>query len=163
MGYSQIDNKNGALFGGQLALLLNHNIGIGFGGKAFMNEYHYDNNLAENVNLQGGYGGLLIEPILGAKQAVHFSFPILVGAGGIAHADKIYNYGHNYYYEDHINDTEAFFVVEPGAEVEFNLFKFFRWSLGASYRYTSNIDLYDTNKQVLHGFSFSTTFKFGIF
>ena len=163
LGYAQINSRDAFVGGGQAALILNHSLAVGVAGKGFINEYHYDDNLLDNVNLQGGYGGLLIEPILGAQQAVHFSFPIVIGAGGIIHADKIYDYHHDYYYEDYINDSDIFFVVEPGAEVEFNMFKFFRLSMGAFYRYTSNVDLYDTPDNVLHGFSFLATFKFGKF
>ena len=142
------------------AWVVNHSLGIGIGGTAFMNEYQFDPLLSEDVNLQGGYGGLLIEPILGGRETFHFSFPVIIGAGGIVHAN---DYTHERYYDDYINDSDAFFVLEPGAELEVNLLKFFRVSVGAFYRYTSNIDLYDTDSDVLHGFSYKLTFKFGKF
>jgi hypothetical protein len=164
VGYSNIDSKDAVVAGGQVALVLDHSVSVGFGGKGFFNEYHYDANLDDNVNLQGGYGGLFIEPVLGSKEAIHFSFPVLIGAGGIVHADKIYHYDrYDYRYDDYFNDSEVFFVIEPGAEIELNVFKFFRFSLGAYYRYTSNLDLYDTSKDALRGFSYAATFKFGVF
>jgi len=48
-----------------------------------------------------------------------------------------YNYQNtNYYY-----DSDAFLVFEPGVDVEFNIVKFFRIAIGASYRLTNGINL----------------------
>jgi len=48
-------------------------------------------------------------------------------------------------------------------EMEMNLTQFFRFSMGAYYRYTSEIELLNTDKDVLNGFSFGVNFKFGKF
>jgi len=165
VGYSQIDGRDALLIGGRAAWIINHQIALGIAGTAFLNEYEYDVLLAEDVNLQGGYGGLMIEPILGGREWVHLSFPIVVGAGGIAHAEKyVHRNRYDYdYREDYVNDTDAFFLLEPGAELEFNMLKFLRVSLGAYYRYTDNIDLYDTSANALRGFSYRLNFKIGKF
>ncbi len=70
-----------------------------------------------------------------------FHFPVLVGAGGVASiVDRYYySWDDEYYYET--LDSEAYFVFEPGVEVEFNMVKFFRIGLGASYRITSDVKL----------------------
>jgi hypothetical protein len=54
-------------------------------------------------------------------------------------------------------------VVEPAIELEFNMARFFRMAATASYRYTSNITLFDTDEDVLRGLNFGLTFKFGKF
>ncbi|MBS3776156.1 MAG: hypothetical protein KGY70_13260 [Bacteroidales bacterium] len=165
VGYSQIDNRDALVIGGRAAWIINHQLALGVAGTAFLNEYEYDSFLAEDVNLQGGYGGLMIEPILGGQEWVHLSFPIVVGAGGIVHAEKyVHRNRYDYdYRDDYVNDTDAFFLLEPGAELEFNMFRFLRVSMGAYYRYTDNIDLYDTDEDVLRGFSYQLTFKIGKF
>jgi hypothetical protein len=166
LGYSEIDQRHAIIVGARGAWIINHSLGIGLSGKVFANEYEYDALEGEDVNLQGGYGGFLIEPILGGQQRIHLSVPILIGAGGIVHADE---YDHDRYYDDYhshrdyINDSEAFFVLEPGVELELNMLRFFRISLGGYYRYTSQIDLYDTPSDVLNGFSYEIAFKFGKF
>ena len=39
---------------------------------------------------------------------------------------------------------DAFFVIEPAVELEFNLARFFRLAATVSYRYTSDINLFRT-------------------
>jgi len=158
--YGSIDNKHAYMMGARGVWIANHSLGLGVGGKGFFSEYHYDNNLNEEVNLQGFYGGLHVEPILGAKEALHFAFPVMIGGGRIAHADKFIG---DYYYEYNINDVDGFFIIEPGVELEVNMLRYFRLSLGAYYLYTSPIDLYDTPEDALNGFNFGLTFKFGSF
>jgi hypothetical protein len=54
-------------------------------------------------------------------------------------------------------------VIEPAIELEFNLTRFFRTAVFASYRHTSSTDLFETDPEVLRGFNFGMTFKFGKF
>jgi len=167
LGYSDIDQRHAFVVGARGAWIINHSLAIGLGGKAFANEYEFDALEGEYVNLQGGYGGLLIEPILGGQQRIHLAIPILIGGGGIMHADEYdphWPSGAGYYTDrSYINDRAAFFVLEPGVELELNLLRFLRVSLGAYYRYTSQIDLYDTPSDALNGFSYELAVKFGKF
>lgn len=162
IGYSQIDNMDAIIMGGRGAWIIGHWFAIGFGGLGFINDMHYNAVLGQNVNLTGGYGGLVMEPIILPKIPVHISTPVLFGVGGIAYMSS---YGSldwdqpNYLTED----ATSFVIIEPGVEVEFNIVKFFRLALGASYRYTSEIDLYDTYPDVLNGLSYNISLKFGKF
>lgn len=173
--YSKIDGKDAFLAGMRGMWLMNHGIGIGIGGYGFVNDLQYENPTGtspEDYFLAGGYGGLVIEPIVGAKHPVHVSFPVLIGAGGVAYIRDYWNTypqypdEYNYYTED----AAAYFVLEPGVELEFNMVKFFRIGLGAYYRYTSNITLnawdgaeYTDISPDLKGFSFGLSMKFGKF
>jgi len=60
-------------------------------------------------------------------------------------------------------DYDAFFVIEPAVELEFNLARFFRLAAAVSYRHTSEIQLAQTEKDALRGFNYGLTFKFGKF
>lgn len=174
--YSQIDGKDAFLAGMRGMWIINHGIGIGIGGYGFVNDMQFDQpssgGSSNEYYLAGGYGGLTIEPIIAAKHPVHVSFPVLIGAGGVAYIRDYwmtypqYPDEYNYYTED----AAAYFVLEPGVEVEFNMVKFFRLGLGAYYRYTSNITLssWDGAEYVdispdLKGFSFGLSLKFGKF
>jgi hypothetical protein len=159
MLYSQIDNKDAFIFGARGGAIMGHSFAIGFGGSGFVTDLFFDDDLNLDANLAGGYGGIFFEPILLPKYPVHLSIPVLIGAGGIAYNSVDKHWEESWYVED----SEAFFVVEPGAEIELNITRFFRFSMGAYYRYTSNIDLLNTSKNVLNGFSFGVNFKFGKF
>jgi hypothetical protein len=163
VGYSKIDDDQAVLFGGRLMWVVSHSIGFGFGGTGFINEYHYDPILMEDVFLTGGYGGLYIEPILAPKFPVHLSFPILLGGGGISYVTKDMDN-----YDNFIEDTEAFLIAEPGVELELNVTRNFRFSVGATYRFTSEFEVGNNpspavDSDALKGFSYMATFKFGRF
>jgi hypothetical protein len=163
IGYSEIDNDQAVLFGGRFMWIASHSIGVGFGGTGFINEYHYEPLLNTDVFLTGGYGGLYIEPIIAPKFPVHLSFPCLLGAGGISYITKDMDNYHNA-----IEQTEAFLIAEPGAELEFNITHNFRISLGATYRFTTEFEIGTTPSQIvdaesLKGFTYMATFKFGRF
>jgi hypothetical protein len=163
IGYSEIDGDQAVLFGGRFMWITAHSFGFGFGGTGFINEYHYEPLLGNDVFLTGGYGGIFIEPILMPKFPVHLSFPCLLGAGGISYISKDANDYHNM-----IEDSEAFLIAEPAAELELNLTRNFRLALGASYRFTTPFEVGSSpspavNSDALTGFSYMITFKFGRF
>jgi len=54
-------------------------------------------------------------------------------------------------------------VVEPGVDLEINVVPLVRLALGASYRYTSELDLPATPKDALQGMNASFTIKVGWF
>jgi hypothetical protein len=186
IGYTQIDNKDAILLGGRVAWIANHRFALGLAGRGFFNnlstnryyDSNYDPNSDPDYSLSGGYGGIFFEPIVVWSKPVHVSFPILVGAGGVAAvpADwESYSYGSGYYPNNYYYNVDAYFVFEPGVDLEFNITKFFRIALGGSYRYTSDIYLthkyYDDGveqtvqipKNALRNFNVDISFKFGWF
>ncbi len=161
-GYSQMDQSDVLFFGGRGMWILNHGMGIGLGGSGFANELFIQNDIYTNDDkaaLSGGYGGLILEPILFPKSPIHVSFPILLGAGGIS------SFG--YYsiddYSYHPTYEKAYFIAEPSIELEFNMVKFMRIALGGSYRVTTDINIPEIDSDVLNGFSGNLTLKFGWF
>jgi hypothetical protein len=163
IGYSMIDDRQAILFGGKFAWIASHSVGFGFAGTGFINEFHYEPLLDKEVALAGGYGGLYIEPILMPRFPVHLSFPVLFGGGGISYVSKKSELNNNL-----IEESKAFLIIEPGAELELNLTRHFRFAVGASYRFPSAFDLglSDTpivNAEALRGMSYMVTFKFGRF
>ncbi len=158
--YSQIDAKDAFIFGARGAVIMDHVFALGIGGAGFVNDFHYDYLEDKNLSLAGGYGGMFFEPIIIPKFPVHISIPVLVGVGGVALTSMESNDWEDEYF---VEDAESFLVIEPGVEIEMNITRYFRFSLGGYYRYTSEIDLMDTESDVLNGFSFGVNFKFGKF
>jgi hypothetical protein len=180
IGYSEVDQKPAIEAGGRLAWVINHRFALGFAGKGFFNDLEKSSGINNSdYNLAGGYGGLFFQPIIFPKAPVHVSFPILLGAGGVSlNPRDEYNYHWDYdnYDSDYsIWDTDYFLVLEPGIDVEFNVLRYLRMSLGASYRFTNNIHLrYDytendiekqinVDPQALNNFTFRMALMVGWF
>lgn len=163
LSYGKLDGKDALQAGARIGWIIDHRFAIGFAGKGFVNDmYLPGTDEISRRNLAGGYGGLFFEPIIAPFAPVHFAFPVMVGAGGIAHV----NYS-NWYFDDYadpeVYDADVFFVLEPGIEVEANILRFMRVALGVSYRYTSRVRLPQTQGNVLHGLNGGITLKFGKF
>jgi hypothetical protein len=164
IGYTQINSKDAILMGGRGAWVIGHGFGLGLGGYGFINDPTYDPVDDLNYSLAGGYGGLIMEPIVFGWFPVHMSFPILIGAGGVANTSYNADYYDPYeYWDGYLESSSAFFVAEFTAEVEFNLVRFFRLAIFGSYRYTSDITMPDIPVNALRGWSGGMTFKFGSF
>ncbi len=178
-GWTQIEGKSAIIMGAQFAWIANHHFGLGLAGRGFFNDFSTSANYnPSEYFLAGGYGGLMFEPIVLPMSPVHVSFPIILGVGGVTAnpANGWRDYGY-YYYDNYYYDTDVYFVFEPGVDVEFNIAKFFRIALGASYRLTDGINLtykyFDEisgdiksvaiDKNALNSFNASVSLKFGWF
>jgi hypothetical protein len=162
-GYTVIDDKHALLFGGRFSWLPGKSIGVGIGATGFINEFHYEPSLDMDVFLAGGYGGIYIEPILFPRWPVHLSFPVLFGAGGISFVSR-----DGELYDNFIEDSKAFLIIEPSAELELNLTRFFRLAFGATYRFPTQFDVglpgsYTIDVESLRTISYIVTLKFGKF
>lgn len=170
--YTRIMDQDALLVGGRGGWLIDHRVTIGFAGHGLTTPVYneaYDSFLVENGQLiqrksilNMGYGGLLIEPIIGYKSPVHISLPIIIGAGGIGY-QSFTSLPTNFNPLTYRDDSQAFFVVEPGIELEMNLIPLVRLGLGASYRYTSDINLPEIPEDALHGFNAGVSVKIGKF
>lgn len=166
-GYTQISGQDAFLGGIKGGWLINHGVTLGLAGFGFINDVSQSNSVDNyRTNLAGGYGGLLVEPILFPKYPVHVTFPIIIGAGGISYYEDYWNSSdgsHPPGYYDGYLDSDAFFVFEPGLEIELNIVSFFRIAVGGSYRYTSDINLIGHDPDLLRNFNAYFTLKFGKF
>jgi hypothetical protein len=177
IGYTQIDNEPAMIIGGRAGWLIDHHFTLGLGGYGFFNNLQSNetNDISQNYTVAGGYGGLFVEAIIAPNFPVHASIPVFIGGGGATVYESSYwdDPSSNYYYN---YDGAGFFVIEPGLELELNIVKFFRVALAGTYRWTSGVDLtyyyYDEDniyrttplpRDILDGFSFQFTMKFGWF
>ena len=172
IGYTQINQRDAFIMGGRGAWVIGHGFGLGLGGYGFVNDPVYNPVDQLNYSLAGGYGGLIMEPIIMGWFPVHISLPILIGGGGVASTSYSADFNDPYeHWDGYLADATAFFVAEAGFELEFNLVRFFRLALYTSYRYTSDIIMLNapvgspvtTPVDALKGWSYGITFKFGSF
>jgi hypothetical protein len=164
-GYSEINGIEGVTVGSRAAWVAGHSFAIGVVGNGFMNNFTPIG--LEQSNLAGGYGGILLEPILFPRFPVHLAFPVVLGAGGIAYTVSSKD-SYNSDWTSYVEDMDVFLIAEPGAELEFNITRFFRLALGASYRITSPVHLETTaidnvREDALNGISIGLSLKFGKF
>ena len=160
--YTQIEGKDAFLMGARGAWIMGHSFAVGLGGQGFVNDINHQNWQENDLNeyLAGGYGGIYFEPILGPNLPVHISLPVLFGVGGIARvSDDDWD---NHWMNDDSKE-DAFLVLEPAIELEFNMTRFMRLAGTFGYRFTSNIEMENTDPDVLEGFNMGVVLKFGKF
>lgn len=158
-GYTQIDGKDAFLMGARGSWIIDHSFAIGFGGNGFVNNVNY-NNWRDNdldYNLAGGYGGLYLEPILMPRLPVHISIPVLFGVGAVAQVED----HEDWTYDD--SRSDVFLVFEPSVELEFNMTRHLRLAGSLGYRFTSKIEMVDTNPDIMEGANIGLIMKFGKF
>lgn len=174
IGYTSIDSRPSLIMGGRGGWLIDHHFTVGLAGYGFFNNIDKINEpTSRDYNLTGGYGGLFLEAIIAPNYPVHVTVPVLIGAGGVTAIQS--DWWNEYYWETYNYEGAAYFVFEPGIEVELNLVKFFRLAVGGTYRFTNDINLnynYREDGQfqsikvaenALDGFNAYLTLKFGWF
>ncbi|MCB0804675.1 MAG: hypothetical protein KDC05_02700 [Bacteroidales bacterium] len=119
------------------------------------------------LKIDMGYGGLLLEYIAMPKKAIHLAFPLIIAAGGASVGEKVDSDPNNQdpaeWTSYNYIESSAFFLVEPGVNLELNMVKFFRLNIGASYRFVSGTNMVRLNNSDLSDFTFNLALKFGMF
>jgi len=162
VGYTTIDDKDAIVFNARGGAVLGHWLAMGLTGTGFMNEYSHNNKLNEKVSMVGGYGGFFVEPIIMPFSGVHVTFPITAGIGGISYTT--FEDDEDEWDQENNNEAgQSFFVIEPGIEIEFNIFKFMRMSVFGTYRYVTELDWEYTSSTAMNSVSAGLIFKFGKF
>jgi len=174
---SNINDDMSLLVGGRGGWIINHSFVIGGAGYGLTtnNRFDYTEDISgidstRKLRLDMGYGGLLLEYIAFPREAIHLSFPFVIGAGGASVSTKeegvnpdANNWDNDPFYNWNSLESTAFFVLEPGINIELNLIKYLRLNLGASYRYISATDLDRLTDDNFSDFSFNLCLKFGKF
>lgn len=162
--YSQLGENNTFGVGANIAIIANHSLAIGLVGKGFFSDA-FPSTLSPTTknNFSGGYGGILIEPILFPKSPIHLAFPVILGAGGIT-KNILYNYDYPYEYTQiEVDDAAAFLIAEPGVELEVNVARWLRFGVGCSYRFTTELESTSIETQIMDGFTGGISIKMGLF
>lgn len=163
LSYTEIENKDALMVGARGSWIMDHSLAIGLGGRGFINDLDHHRWMDDdyNDNLAGGYGGIYLEPIIGPRLPVHVSFPVLAGVGGIARIANEDYWGNRHLYDD--TNEDVFWILEPSVELEFNLTRHMRFAGTVAYRFTSEIEMENTDPDVMEGLSVGLILKFGKF
>ncbi|MFP4023393.1 MAG: hypothetical protein ACLFVR_02615 [Thiohalospira sp.] len=167
-----IYDDNGVFVGGRMGAVFNDRFSVGLGGYGLTakSSFDYDFDGAgpeplRNVRIGMGYGGLALEYAFFSKKAIHFTVPVLVGAGGFV----FYEGTEDFWDEFNEFESTAAFFLEPGVNLELNLFKHFRFNVGASYRLVQGTSLDENgigavvSDEDLSDFMINASLKFGFF
>jgi hypothetical protein len=155
LGATTLDGHFSSLVGLRGGWLINRQFGIGLAGNAFgWDTTHIDTPRA-NTRVDGGYGGLLLQYVIGSDKLVHGSIDATIGGGALCY-DAVSS-------RRDCNDALTFFVFEPTANVELNVTSFMRVAVGGGYRFTAIDDTSTAYKPELGGFVARTSVQFGQF
>jgi len=161
-------NEQRSLFTGAYGgIIINRHYLLGIAGYGLVTQNTFRGDVPgfdeqKELNIYGGYGGILLGGIIAPKSVVHLTIPVILGAGSIYISDE--DFFNNSLDTDFTIDESAFFVIEPGLNIEANITPTFRISLGATYRFLRGSSL---NQQIkdddLTGLTGLLSFRFGRF
>lgn len=161
---TEFNDQNIIMLGFRGGWIISRAMAIGFEGYGIIPTAEYENidpNTSLTSRAVGGYGGMFLEPIILSNKVVHVTFPVAAGAGWLGYIVD-WEENSNYYSNDLIDD-DVFWYVEPGAAVELNVARNFRINVGASYRFTQDLELVNTSSSAFDAWNYFLTLKFGSF
>lgn len=170
-GYGAASNKftriNGEfanmpeLYGGWF---INHKLLIGLEVAATTNRIPV---LAENQEIDGdrvsyqyGQFGLMTEYSIASHKRFHLNVNMVTGAGFLVQYDR---QDDEWDFDKSDRKSNFFFLMEPGIQLEANLFKWMRFSPGVSYRRVFGSSSKGLSDNDISGISGNLTLKFGRF
>jgi hypothetical protein len=147
---------------------INHKFLIGLSGAAVTNDIPVPEQFSSvpGVKMSYEYGqvGMMLEYVFWSNRAFHFSLHSFNGAGFTVQYERHREADNTYdNMKDQPDDSNWFFVTEPGVKVEMNVFRWMRFSPGVSYRAAFNSKAAGLSDEALSGTSLNLTLKFGKF
>lgn len=170
IGYTQINGTSAMLAGFQAGWLFNKKWGVAVAAYGTPGR-QIESSTSKGQYLRAGYGGVRIEYTPNPNAPVHLSFPLLIG-GGMTNLDSLNNrdrgFGRNGGRGNDMfgpKNNNTYVVIQPGIQVEANLFRYAKLYVGASYRFgieqKQNNPLIASN--ALNGVTLSAGMKVGLF
>ncbi|WP_139793866.1 hypothetical protein [Reichenbachiella faecimaris] len=173
-GFGNIDFRVGEMvdqqalvIGAYGGLLINKNFMFGVAGYGLATEskfegYNPETNETRELNLYGGYAGMLLGFKVASREIIHLSVPMIIGAGQLDVSDDNYfdlANGDN----EFVLESTSFFVFEPTALVELNISHHFRLGFGVGYRLVRGSSLENLSDDDLTGYSGVVSIQLGKF
>lgn len=154
LSYGQFNGSFVPIAGNSVMLTVNKKFAIGATASRTIRD-------KSSATAGGYFGGLKMEYTPKSDALVHVSFPLIIGAGSTAIRNSFEGFDRRGRYEDKFEfNRNGSFVLQPGVNVEANIFKYAKVFLGANYRLAANKSGYNAE---LSGFSSSLGLKFGVF
>jgi hypothetical protein len=173
-GYGAITNKftyirgeYANMVGAYGGVFIDRKVMIGIGGFATTNNVSVPAQFSSVPGVPMSYGyvqsGLMTEYVIASNKPVHLVLSMFAGAGFSYQYEHWSNPSYDWNQSHGIYDQQWFFVMEPGAQLEINLFPWMRISPGISYRSAHNSDGLGLSDSNLSDWNYSFTLKFGKF
>lgn len=165
--YGQLSGDFTSMGGSSVMLLINKRFAVGATMQHSLDAQFSPTNLSP-LKAQTTFGGLKMEYTAKPNSALHVSFPLVVGMG-IVRADSITGYGRNGDWGERggrfNNQSNRFVVVQPGIQLEGNLFRCAKIFAGANYRlaFQQEANNAKISSNALQGFSANVGLKLGLF
>ena len=142
-------NGGWGLFGGMRAGYSSNNVSIGFVGHGLIPNRLGGSyvNQEEKNELNFGYGGAEAAYQYDLSDKLNFTGMLMIGAG---RAD----------YEN-LSGYDYFFMMEPGAAINYSLTNWFGLGCSAGYRFASGVNYANLSDASFSGWSTSIDFNFG--
>ncbi len=163
-----IAGNRSLIIGGSGGVIVNRTYFLGLAGYGLVTDNEIDGliptattPMEKKLNIYGGYGGMVFGFTLWTREPVHLHFPFLVGAGAFEVVDN--NFFNNNFDTDFSIERSAFFIGEPGVQLEFNITENFRLGAGVSYRLVKGLEMVYLEDEDLTGLSTNISIRFGQF
>jgi hypothetical protein len=173
-GYGALSNKF-SYIGGEFAnicevyggVYINRRwmIGVAFAGSTndIRVPVEYSVDPVTPMTYQYGQGGLKVERVFNSNRPIHLVVNLFSGVGYSAQYNRNEWYDYTYNPSNPMHDENWFYVLEPGAQLEMNLFRWMRLSPGISYRQTYGSDGLGLSDGSLSDWTYNISLKFGGF
>ena len=153
--FTQMYDQFAVMVGGQGGWVINRTFTLGGAGYGMVTQP--TTNVVDErdrpVELQFGYGGVVLEYMYQSWKVVHWSVQTLIGAGGAIYQDSRGN----------DIDEDGVFVAEPEFNIALNFTRSLRISAGIGYRFVADVDLVGAEDSDFSGLSGVLLLKFGGF
>ncbi|MCB0761355.1 MAG: hypothetical protein KDC12_07520 [Flavobacteriales bacterium] len=166
--FTELQGQPAMLNGLEFNLVIGRALNLGVVGYGLSTEVLNHDVVAagDHYHFSMGYGGLNIEPVFFSRKMIHFTTPIIIGAGAVTQSESSYlswNYENYEWSADDPYRSDSFLFLEPGINAEVNLFKFMRFTAGASYRLISDVQIPGVSQKQTEGLSAHVGLRLGWF
>jgi hypothetical protein len=164
--YSRFNGENAIFTGAYGGLFVRQKLMVGLGVYGLVTQHKgYGLNAAthEPNNFRMGYGGLMAEYAILDKDRLHVTASALAGGGILKNGHGRGTIPENG--SDELKDIDAtgFYVLQPSAQVEYDVTNWFRVGATAGYRYVTGSDQAGISDRKMSAPTAGLTFKFGSF
>ena len=133
-----------------------HSVNLGIGSYRTETDFETVNWTVAGVDapdMSTNYRGFELEYVNRTQRLFHFSIQTLIGSGTVEYENG----------SGLDKTSDQFFVVQPGANLNLNVTRWFRLSGGAYFRYAGNVNLEGTSDSDLSGVTTFFGLRFGKF
>lgn len=158
----EINHQIGYGLGAEVAAVFGRKFNLGFSAYGLITDVETPEigTADQDHYYEMAYGGLFIEPMIKSKWPIHLTFPITLGAGGVAAVqDRFYE---PYWDTPNAYDYDLFLIAQGGINLELNIFSYMRLAGGVNYRNSSPF-YFDDQKLDLDGLGANISLKLGWF